>query len=170
LDKKITFFVKLEVISDPKYLLPDPIGTLKAAEFLVKKGFTVLPYINADPMLALHLEDLGCATVMPLGSPIGSGQGLTNLENIQIIVENANVPVIVDAGIGAPSEATQAMEIGASGVLLNTAVAQSKSPSKMALAMKLGVQAGRLGYLAGRMTKKDYASASSPLEQISKLS
>jgi thiazole synthase len=94
------FFVKLEVISDPKYLLPDPIGTLKAAEFLVKKGFTVLPYINADPMLALHLEDLGCATVMPLGSPIGSGQGLTNLENIQIIVENANVPVIVDAGIG----------------------------------------------------------------------
>ena len=163
------FFVKLEVISDPKYLLPDPIGTLKAAEFLIKKGFTVLPYINADPMLALHLEDLGCATVMPLGSPIGSGQGLINLENIQIIIENANVPVIVDAGIGSPSEATQAMEIGADGVLLNTAVAQSKNPSQMASAMKLGVQAGRLGYLAGRMEKKYYADSSSPMEQISKL-
>jgi thiazole synthase len=163
------FFVKLEVISDPKYLLPDPIGTLKAAEFLVKKGFTVLPYINADPMLALHLEDLGCATVMPLGSPIGSGQGLTNLENIRIIIENANVPVIVDAGIGTPSEASQAMEIGADGVLLNTAVAQSKKPSQMANAMKLGVEAGRLSYLAGRMEKKYYANASSPLEEISKL-
>ena len=163
------FFVKLEVISDPKYLLPDPIGTLKAAEFLIKKGFTVLPYINADPMLALHLEDLGCATIMPLGSPIGSGQGLVNLENIQIIIENANVPVIVDAGIGTPSEATQALEIGADGVLLNTAVAQSKNPSQMAAAMKLGVQAGRLAYLAGRMDKKYYASASSPLEQISKI-
>jgi thiazole synthase len=163
------FFVKLEVISDPKYLLPDPIGTLKAAEFLIKKSFTVLPYINADPMLALHLEDLGCATVMPLGSPIGSGQGLVNLENIQIIIENANIPVIVDAGIGTPSEATQALEIGADGVLLNTAVAQSKNPSQMAAAMKLGVQAGRLAYLAGRMEKKYYASSSSPLEQISKI-
>lgn len=163
------FFVKLEVISDPKYLLPDPIGTLKAAEFLVKKGFTVLPYINADPMLALHLEDLGCATVMPLGSPIGSGQGLQNLSNIQIIIENANVPVIVDAGIGTSSEANQAMEIGADGVLLNTAVAQSKNPEQMAEAMKLGVQAGRMAYLAGRMEKKYYASASSPLNQISKL-
>lgn len=163
------FFVKLEVISDPKYLLPDPIGTLKAAQFLIKKGFTVLPYINADPMLALHLEDLGCATVMPLGSPIGSGQGLNNLENIKIIIENAKVPVIVDAGIGTPSEATQAMEIGASGVLLNTAVAQSKNPTQMAHAMKLAVQAGRLAYLAGRMDKKYYASASSPLDQISKL-
>jgi thiazole synthase len=163
------FFVKLEVISDPKYLLPDPVGTIKAAEFLVKKGFTVLPYINADPMLALHLEDLGCATVMPLGSPIGSGQGLNNLANIQIIVENANIPVIVDAGIGTPSEATQAMEIGAAGVLLNTAVAQSQNPSQMAQAMKLGVDAGRLAYLAGRMDKKYYANASSPLEQFSKL-
>jgi thiazole synthase len=164
------FFVKLEVISDPKYLLPDPVGTLKAAEFLVKKGFTVLPYINADPMLALHLEDLGCATVMPLGSPIGSGQGLNNLSNIQIIIENANVPVIIDAGIGTASEATQAMELGADGVLLNTAVAQSKNPAQMATAMKLGVQAGRIAYLAGRMERKYYASASSPLEQISKLS
>jgi thiazole synthase len=164
------FFVKLEVISDPKYLLPDPIGTLKAADFLVKKGFTVLPYINADPMLALHLEDLGCATVMPLGSPIGSGQGLNNLANIRIIIENARVPVIVDAGIGSPSEATAAMEIGADGILLNTAVAQSKNPSKMAAAMNLAIQAGRLGYLAGRMEKKYYANASSPLNQISKLS
>ena len=162
------FFVKLEVISDPKYLLPDPIGTLKAAEFLIKKGFTVLPYINADPMLALHLEDLGCATVMPLGSPIGSGQGINNLTNIKIIIENANVPVIVDAGIGTPSEATLAMEIGADGVLLNTAVAQAKNPAQMAYAMSLGVNAGRLGYLAGRMDKKNYATASSPLDQISK--
>ena len=164
------FFVKLEVISDPKYLLPDPIGTLKAAEFLIKKGFTVLPYINADPMLALHLEDLGCATVMPLGSPIGSGQGLNTLANIQIIIENSKIPVIVDAGIGTPSEAAQAMEIGADGVLLNTAVAQAKNPAQMAHAMDLAVQAGRSGYLAGRMDKKYYAQASSPLEQISKLS
>ena len=163
------FFVKLEVISDPKYLLPDPIGTLKAAEFLIKKGFTVLPYINADPMLALHLEDLGCATVMPLGSPIGSGQGLNTLENIRIIIENSNIPVIIDAGIGTPSEAAKAMEIGADGVLLNTAVAQAKDPAQMALAMKLSVEAGRLGHLAGRMEKKYYASPSSPLNYISKI-
>jgi len=136
------FFVKLEVISDPKYLLPDPVGTLKAAEFLVKKGFTVLPYINADPMLALHLEDLGCATVMPLGSPIGSGQGLNNLANIKIIIENSSIPVIIDAGIGAPSQAALALELGADGVLLNTAVAQSKLPNQMAIAMKLAVKAG----------------------------
>jgi thiazole synthase len=164
------FFVKLEVISDPKYLLPDPIGTLKAAEFLVKKGFTVLPYINADPMLALHLEDLGCATVMPLGSPIGSGQGLNNLANIQIIIENAKIPVIVDAGIGTPSEATAAMELGADGILLNTAVAQSNNPAQMAYAMNLGVQAGRFAYLAGRMEKKYYANASSPIDQVSNIS
>ena len=163
------FFVKLEVISDPKYLLPDPIGTLKAAEFLVKKGFTVLPYINADPMLALHLEDLGCATVMPLASPIGSGQGLANLNNIKIIIENANVPVIIDAGIGTPSEAAQSLELGADAVLLNTAVAQAKNPAQMATAMNLAVQAGRLAYLSGRMEKKHYANASSPLEQISRL-
>ena len=169
LGQEDNFFVKLEVISDPKYLLPDPIGTLKAAEFLVKKGFTVLPYINADPMLALHLEDLGCATVMPLGSPIGSGQGLNNLANIKIIIENAKVPVIVDAGIGAPSEATTAMELGADGILLNTAVAQSNSPAQMAEAMKLGVKSGRLAYLAGRMTKKRYATPSSPIQQISKI-
>ena len=169
LGQEDNFFVKLEVISDPKYLLPDPIGTLKAAEFLIKRGFTVLPYINADPMLALHLEDLGCATVMPLGSPIGSGQGLTNINNLKIIIENANVPVVIDAGIGLPSEATQALELGADAVLLNTAVAQSKNPAQMALAMKLGVEAGRFGYLAGQMEKKYYASPSSPLEQMSKL-
>jgi thiazole synthase len=169
LGQEDNFFVKLEVISDPKYLLPDPIGTLKAAEFLVKKGFTVLPYINADPMLALHLEDLGCATVMPLGSPIGSGQGLKNLSNLQIIIENANVPVIVDAGIGAPSEATMAMELGADGILMNTAIAQAKNPQQMALAMKLAVQSGRLAYLAGRMEKKYYATPSSPINQISQL-
>ena len=161
------YFVKLEVISDPKYLLPDPVGTLKAAEFLVKKGFTVLPYINADPMLALHLEDLGCATVMPLGSPIGSGQGLNNLANIKIIIENSSIPVIVDAGIGSPSQAALAMELGADAVLLNTAVAQSRLPSQMATAMRLGVESGRLGYLAGQMEKKQYANSSSPLTQIS---
>lgn len=163
LGQEDNFFVKLEVISDPKYLLPDPLGTLKAAEFLVKQGFTVLPYINADPMLALHLEDIGCATVMPLGSPIGSGQGINNITNIKIIVENANIPVIVDAGIGTPSEATLAMELGASGVLLNTAVAQSNRPAQMAYAMNLGVKSGRLAYLAGRMDQKNYAVASSPL-------
>ena len=162
------FFVKLEVISDPKYLLPDPLGTLKAAEFLIKKGFTVLPYINADPMLALHLEDLGCCTVMPLGSPIGSGQGLQNLANIKIIIENSSIPVIIDAGIGTPSEATMAMELGADGVLLNTAIAQSKNPEKMSYAMNLAVQSGRLAYLAGLMEKKQYAISSSPLSQISK--
>ena len=171
LGQENNFFVKLEVISDPKYLLPDPIGTLKAAEFLIKKGFTVLPYINADPMLALHLEDLGCATVMPLGSPIGSGQGLKNLTNIQIIIENANIPVIIDAGIGSPSEATLAMEIGSDAVLLNTAVAQSGDPESMAYAMNLAVQSGRIAYLSGKMERKQYASPSSPLNlnQISKL-
>ena len=163
------FFVKLEVISDPKYLLPDPVGTLKAAEFLIKKGFTVLPYINADPMLALHLEDIGCATVMPLGSPIGSGQGLNNLANIQIIIENSNIPVVIDAGIGKPSEATKAMEIGADAVLLNTAVAQSKNPAQMAKAMNLAVQSGRLGYLSGCMKEKNYAHASSPKSNVSYL-
>jgi len=120
-------------------------------------------------MLALHLEDLGCSTIMPLGSPIGSGQGLTNLTNLQIIIENANVPVIIDAGIGTPSEAARAMELGADGVLLNTAVAQAKNPEQMALAMKLGVQSGRLGYLAGRMEKKSYATSSSPMNRISQI-
>ena len=161
------FFVKLEVISDPKYLLPYPIGTLKAAEFLVKKGFTVLPYINADPILAKQLEEIGCVTVMPLGSPIGSGQGLNNISNIKIIIENSAIPVIIDAGIGTPSEAAMAMELGSDGVLLNTAISQSKNPEKMAYAMQLAVQAGRLAYCAGRMERKLYASSSSPINLLS---
>ena len=157
-------FVKLEVISDPKYLLPDPIGTIKAAEFLVKKGFCVLPYISADPMLAKHLEDIGCATVMPLASPIGSGQGLQNISNLQIIIENAKVPVVIDAGIGSASEAALAMELGADAVLVNTAIAKSQSPHLMAKAMCMGVEAGRLSYLAGRISPQKFASPSSPVK------
>lgn len=159
-------FIKLEVISDPQYLLPDPIGTLKAAEYLVKKNFTVLPYISADPILAKQLEDIGCATVMPLGSPIGSGQGLKNINNLEIIINNAKIPVIIDAGIGTASEANKAMELGASAVLLNTAVAKSKYPQLMASAMKLSVIAGRHSYLAGRMTKQTTGALSSPKEGI----
>ncbi|MBL1174014.1 MAG: thiazole synthase [Pantanalinema sp. GBBB05] len=156
-------FVKLEVIPDSKYLLPDPIGTLEAAEILIKEGFAVLPYINADPLLAKRLEEAGCATVMPLGSPIGSGQGLKNTANIQIIIENTKIPVVVDAGIGVPSEAAQAMELGADALLINTAIAQAEQPAMMAEAMKLAAQAGRLAYQAGRIPVKSYASASSPL-------
>jgi thiazole synthase len=156
-------FVKLEVIPAGKYLLPDPIGTLEAAEQLVKEGFAVLPYINADPLLAQRLEDVGCATVMPLGSPIGSGQGIRNLANIQIIIENAKIPVVVDAGIGTPSEAAQAMELGADALLINTAIAMAQNPAAMAKAMNLGAQAGRLAYLAGRIPVKAIASASSPM-------
>lgn len=156
-------FVKLEVIPDPKYLLPDPIGTLEAAEQLVKEGFAVLPYINADPILAKRLENVGCATVMPLASPIGSGQGLKNAANIQIIIENAGVPVVVDAGIGTPSEAAQSMELGADALLINSAIALAKNPPAMARAMNLATEAGRLAYLAGRIPVKVYASASSPL-------
>lgn len=156
-------FVKLEVIPDAKYLLPDPIGTLQAAEQLVKEGFAVLPYINADPILAKRLEEVGCVTVMPLGSPIGSGQGIKNAANIQIIIENSNVPVVVDAGIGAPSEAAQAMEMGADALLVNTAIAQAVNSIAMARAMNLATEAGRLAYQAGRIPIKVYASASSPL-------
>ena len=160
-------FVKLEVIPDKKYLLPDPIETLKAAEILIKKGFAVLPYINADPILAKRLEEIGCATVMPLGSPIGSGQGLLNLSNIGIIIENAKVPVIIDAGIGVPSEASQAMELGADGVLINSAIAQAENPPLMAQAINYGVKAGRQAFLAGRIKKHDFAVASSPEKNIS---
>ena len=160
-------FVKLEVIPDKKYLLPDPIETLKAAEVLINKGFVVLPYINADPILAKRLEETGCATVMPLGSPIGSGQGLLNLSNIAIIIENAKVPVIVDAGIGVPSEASQAMELGADGVLINSAIAQAENPPLMAQAINYGVKAGRQAFLAGRIKKQDFAVASSPEKNIS---
>ncbi|MDC7243162.1 MAG: thiazole synthase [Sphaerochaetaceae bacterium] len=157
-------FVKLEVISDSKYLFPDPIGTLKAAEFLVKKGFTVLPYTNTDPILAKHLEDIGCAAIMPLGSPIGSGQGILNKNNIEIIIENANVPIIVDAGIGSPSEASLAMELGADAVLINTAIAQSQNPQKMARAMNLAVKAGRYAFLSGVIKPSKFAKSSSPLK------
>jgi thiazole synthase len=156
-------FVKLEVIPDTKYLLPDPIGTLEAAEQLVREGFAVLPYINADPLLAKRLEEVGCATVMPLGSPIGSGQGLRNRANIQIIIENATVPVVVDAGIGTPSEAAEAMEIGADALLINTAIAKATNPIAMGRAMGLATAAGRLAYHAGRIPVQGYASASSPL-------
>lgn len=159
-------FVKLEVIPAGKYLLPDPVGTLQAAEQLVKEGFAVLPYINADPLLAKRLEEVGCVTVMPLGSPIGSGQGIRNLTNIQIIIETATVPVVVDAGIGTPSEAAQAMELGADALLINTAIAQAEHPGAMARAMGLATQAGRLAYLAGRIPTKAYASASSPLSGV----
>ena len=161
-------FVKLEVIPDMKYLLPDPIETLKAAEILVQKDFTVLPYINADPILAKKLEEIGCSTVMPLGSPIGSGQGLLNSSNISIIIENSNIPVIIDAGIGVPSEACQAMEMGADGVLINSAIALANDPIKMAEAMDFGVNAGRISFLAGRIQKAVYAKPSSPKENISK--
>ena len=160
-------FVKLEVIPDKKYLLPDPIETLKAAEVLIKKDFIVLPYINADPILAQRLEEIGCSTVMPLGSPIGSGQGLLNLSNISIIIENSNIPVIIDAGIGVPSEASQAMELGADGVLINSAIALAKNPFKMAGAMNYAVKAGREAFLAGRIEKQKLASPSSPEKNIS---
>ena len=161
-------FIKLEVIPDMKFLLPDPIETLKAAEILVKKDFTVLPYINADPILAKRLEEIGCSTVMPLGSPIGSGQGLLNSSNISIIIENSNIPVIIDAGIGVPSEACQAMEMGADGVLINSAIALADDPIRMAKAMDLGVNAGRTSFLAGRIKKAIYANPSSPKDYISK--
>jgi thiazole synthase len=159
-------WVKLEVIPDPRYLLPDPIGTLDAAERLVKDGFVVLPYIHADPVLAKRLEEAGCATVMPLGSPIGSGRGIFTVEEIQIIIENAGVPVVVDAGLGAPSEASLAIELGADAVLVNTAIAKAKDPALMGEAFKLGVEAGRKAYRAGRIEKKAYAAASSPTEGV----
>jgi thiazole synthase len=158
--------VKLEVIPDPKYLLPDPIDTLEAAKQLIKEGFIVLPYIHADPILARKLEEAGCATVMPLGSAIGSGQGIHTAEEIRIIIEGAKVPVVVDAGLGVPSDASQALEMGADAVLVNTAIAQAKDPVAMAEGFKLGVQAGRRAYIAGRIPRKAYASASSPIEGV----
>ncbi|HEY4865073.1 MAG TPA: thiazole synthase [Candidatus Dormibacteraeota bacterium] len=160
-------WVKLEVIPDPRYLLPDPIETLKAAESLVGEGFTVLPYINADPILARRLEQVGCATVMPLGSPIGSGQGLVTQRQIELIIEHAGVPVVVDAGIGAPSDAALAMELGADAVLVNTAIALAKDPALMAEGIRQGVDGGRKGYLAGRIPRLPYASASSPTSGVS---
>lgn len=160
--------IKVEVIADMKTLLPDPLATLEATKILVEDGFTVLPYTNDDPVLARHLQEAGAHAVMPGASPIGSGQGILNPLNLSIIIEEATVPIIIDAGIGTPSDVAIAMELGADGVLLNTAVSGAKDPIKMAEAMMLGIKAGRLGYEAGRIPKKRYAQASSPLEGMSK--
>ncbi len=157
-------WVKLEIHPDPTYLLPDPIETFAAAKILVAEGFTVLPYINADPVLAKRLqEEAGTATVMPLGSPIGSNQGLDTRRQIEIIIEQATVPVVVDAGIGAPSHAAQALELGADAVLVNTAIAIAPDPVRMAAAFRLGVEAGRLAFECGLPARSDAASPTSPL-------
>ena len=156
-------WVKLEVTPDPRYLLPDPIETLKAAEILVREGFIVLPYINADPILAKRLEEAGTATVMPLGSPIGSNKGLKTEDNIKIIIEMSRIPVVVDAGLGSPSHAALAMELGADAVLVNTAIATAGDPVLMAKAFKKGVEAGREAFLSGGAPVKNGAEASSPL-------
>jgi thiazole synthase len=162
-----TDWVKLEVIADERTLLPDPVELLDAAEQLVDAGFTVLPYTNDDPVLARRLEQVGCAAVMPLGSPIGSGLGIRNPHNIELIVEAAGVPVILDAGIGTASDAALAMELGCDAVLLATAVTRAQSPALMATAMRHAVQAGRFARLAGRIPKRRYAQASSPWEGLS---
>jgi thiazole synthase len=156
-------WVKLEIHPDPRYLLPDPVETLKAAEALVKEGFQVLPYINADPVLAKRLQDIGTATVMPLGSPIGSNRGVQTRDQIGIIIEQATVPVVVDAGLGAPSHAAEAMEMGADAVLINTAIAVSSNPSRMAIAFRLAVEAGRAAFECGLAAQQQTASATSPL-------
>ncbi|PJZ70343.1 thiazole synthase [Leptospira perolatii] len=156
-------WLKLEVTPDPVYLLPDPIETLKAAEILVKEGFVVLPYINADPILCKHLEEVGCATVMPLGSPIGTNQGIRTKANLEIIIEQSKVPVVVDAGLGQPSHAAEAMEMGADAVLVNTAIAIAKDPAKVAYAFQLATKAGRLSRRFGGSGKGRTAQASSPL-------
>lgn len=156
-------WIKLEIHPDPRYLLPDPIETLKAAELLVKEGFTVLPYINADPVLAKRLQEVGTATVMPLGSPIGSNRGIQTRDQLRIILEQATVPVVVDAGLGAPSHAAEAMEMGADAVLVNTAIAVSNDPNRMAVAFKMAVEAGRAAFESGMATQQDLASATSPL-------
>ena len=156
-------WLKLEIHPDPRFLLPDPIETMRAAEMLVKEGFTVLPYINADPVLAKRLQDAGCATVMPLGSPIGSARGIETRASIEIIIEQATVPVVVDAGLGAPSHAAEALEMGADAVLVNTAIAVAADPVRMAAAFKAGVEAGRAAYEIGLAPKRREASATSPL-------
>lgn len=158
--------VKLEVIGDPKTLYPDTSGLLEAAKILVKEGFVVLPYTNDDPIVAKRLEDIGCAAVMPLAAPIGSGLGIRNPHNIRLILEEAKVPVIVDAGVGTASDAAVAMEMGADGVLMNTAIAGARDPIAMARAMRLAVEAGRLAYKAGRIPRKAYATASSPMQDL----
>jgi thiazole synthase len=164
-----TDWIKLEVIGDDKTLLPDPVGLLTAAEDLVDEGFTVLAYTNDDPILAKHLEALGCAAVMPLGSPIGSGMGIRNPYNLSLIVGQSKVPVILDAGVGTASDATLAMELGCDGVLLASAVTRAQEPATMATAMRHAVEAGRLARLAGRIPKRLYAEASTPDEGIAEL-
>ncbi len=154
--------VKLEVLGDERTLLPDPVETLKAAEVLVKEGFTVLVYTSDDPIIARRLQETGVASVMPAGSPIGSGQGILNSNSIRIIMESAKVPIIVDAGVGTASDVSRAMELGVDGVLINTGVAQAKEPVLMARAMRHAVEAGRCAYKAGRIPKRLYAKASSP--------
>src|SRR3989440_1341533 len=156
-------WIKLEIHPDPRYILPDPVETLKAAEMLVKEGFTVLPYINADPVLAKRLQDAGVATVMPLGSPIGSNRGIRTSDQIQIIIEQATVPVVVDAGLGAPSHAAEAMEMGADAVLVNTAIAVTSDPNRMAVAFRMAVEAGRAAFESGLAAQQANASATSPL-------
>ena len=162
----ISDLIKLEVLGDKDTLLPDPVDTLKATEILVKEGFTVLVYTSDDPIIAKRLEDAGATSVMPAGAPIGSGQGILNPNNIRIILETLSVPVIVDAGVGTASDVTAAMELGCVGVLLNTGIAGAKDPVQMARAMRLACESGRLAYLSGRIPKKLYANASSPLKDF----
>ncbi|MBN1114307.1 MAG: thiazole synthase [Oligoflexia bacterium] len=162
-------WLKLEVTPEPRYLLPDPVETLKAAEILINEGFTVLPYINADPILAKRLEETGCAAVMPLGSPIGSHRGIRTIDAIKIIIEQSNVPVVVDAGLGVPSDASIAIETGADAVLVNTAIAIAKNPPEMARAFAMAVEAGRIAYLCNRdfqTRRTEHACASSPVKGL----
>lgn len=158
--------IKLEVLGDEKTLMPDPIATLEAAKILIKENFFVMPYISDDPIMCRKLQEIGCPVIMPIGSPIGSGQGILNKTNIRIILEQTKVPVIVDAGVGTASDAAVAMELGADAVLMNTAIASAKDPLKMAYAMRYAVEAGRLAHFAGRIPKKLYATASSPIKDF----
>ncbi len=159
-------WVKVEVIPYPEYLLPDPRGTFDACKQLIDEGFVVLPYIHADPVLAKHLEEIGCATVMPLGSAIGSGQGVQTIDEIRLIIRQSNVPVVVDAGLAVPSDASVALEAGADAVLVNTAIAQAADPAAMGEAFKFGVKGGRMAYNAGRIARKDTGVPSSPVEGV----
>ena len=165
-EANLSDMIKLEVLGDPKTLLPDPVATLAATTLLVKEGFTVLVYTSDDPIMARRLEDAGAASVMPAGSPIGSGQGVLNPNNIRIILEHANMPIIIDAGVGTASDVAIAMELGAAGVLLNTGIAGAQDPIRMARAMYHAIHAGRDAYLSGRIPRKLYANASSPLEGV----
>ncbi|OGI08101.1 MAG: thiazole synthase [Candidatus Margulisbacteria bacterium GWF2_35_9] len=167
LASSLSNWIKLEVTPEPRYLLPDGEETLKAAKILIKEGFIVLPYIQADPLLARKLEDIGTATVMPLASPIGSNKGIKNIDLIKIIIEQANIPVVIDAGLGKPSDAAYAMELGADAVLVNTAIATASNPKNMGEAFKLATIAGRIAYLSGLSNTSDIANASSPLDWLS---